>query len=257
VGQNLQDHLDVTVIVKDTTKTSLGLGSNTIPTLAKALLEYRRSGTGIFATTGEAGGFAKLTPESRRPETQFHFLSGILRNHGRKLDWGYGMTLHCCQLRPKSRGYIGLKSNDPYAAPLIQPNYLSHSDDVEELLAAYKLGRRIMNSDVMKAATGGVEIDPGPTAISDIQLINRIRDSAETLYHPVGTCKMGSDEHAVVDDRLRVHGISNLRIADCSIMPRIVGGNTNAPAIVIGEKAARMILADRNDRRADLGPSLR
>jgi choline dehydrogenase-like flavoprotein len=165
----------------------------------------------------------------------------MLRDHGRKLTPGYGMTLHCAQLRPKSRGFIGLKSNDPFAAPLIQPNYLSHDDDVAELLAALKLGRRIMKE------MGGAEIEPGPKIASDAQLIEYIRNNAETIYHPAGTCKMGRDEMAVVDDRLRVHGISHLRVADASIMPRLTGGNTNAPSRVIGEKAARAILADRNE----------
>jgi choline dehydrogenase-like flavoprotein len=242
VGQNLQDHLDATVIIKDKSKRAIGVGPGTPLMLARAFLEYRKSGSGVFASNaGEAGGFARLSPESARPEVQFHFLPTALRDHGRKLTTGYGMTLHCCQLRPKSRGHISLKSNDPFAAPLIQPNYLSHDDDVAELLAALKLGRRIMRS------MEGAEIDPGPKINSDAQLIEYIRNHAETIYHPVGTCKMGQDDMAVVDDRLRVHGITNLRVADASIMPRLIGGNTNAPTMVIGEKAARMILADRNE----------
>jgi choline dehydrogenase-like flavoprotein len=242
VGQNLQDHLDASVIIKDKSKRAIGLGPGSAITLAKAFFEYRKSGSGMFASNaGESGGFAKLTPESTRPEVQFHFLPTALRDHGRKLTPGYGMTLHCCQLRPKSRGFIGLKSNDPFAAPLIQPNYLAHDEDAAVLLAALKLGRRIMH------AIDGAETDPGPKAVSDAQLIEYIRNHAETIYHPVGTCKMGTDDMAVVDDRLRVHGITNLRVADASIMPRLIGGNTNAPSMVIGEKAARAILADRND----------
>jgi choline dehydrogenase-like flavoprotein len=242
VGQNLQDHLDATVIIKDKSKRAIGVGPGTPLMLARAFLEYRKSGSGIFASNaGEAGGFARLSPESTRPEVQFHFLPTMLRDHGRKLTPGYGMTLHCAQLRPKSRGHIGLKSNDPFAAPLIEPNYLSHDDDVAELLAALKLGRRIMRS------MEGAEIDPGGKTNSDAQLIEYIRNNAETIYHPVGTCKMGQDNMAVVDDRLRVHGITNLRVADASIMPRLIGGNTNAPTMAIGEKAARMILVDRNE----------
>jgi choline dehydrogenase-like flavoprotein len=242
VGENLQDHLDASIIIKDKSKRAIGVGPGSVVTLARAFFEYRKSGSGMFASNaGEAGGFAKLSPESARPEVQFHFLPTALRDHGRKLTPGYGMTLHCCQLRPKSRGAISLKSSDPFAAPRIEPNYLSHDDDAAELLAALKLGRRIM-----KAMDGG-EIDPGPKITSDAQLIEYIRNHAETIYHPVGTCKMGQDEMAVVDDRLRVHGISNLRVADASIMPRLIGGNTNAPSMVIGEKAARAILADRNE----------
>jgi choline dehydrogenase-like flavoprotein len=248
VGHNLQDHLDVSVIIKDKTKRAVGVGPGSLAALTKGFFEYRKSGSGMFASNAaEAGGFAKLHPESARPEVQFHFLPTMLRDHGRKLSPGYGMTLHCCQLRPKSRGYIGLKSADPFADPLIQPNYLSHDDDLAELLAALKLGRRIMNTPRMVAAAGGVELDPGPGCTSDAALVEFIRNAAETIYHPVGTCKMGQDSMAVVDDRLRVRGIAGLRVADASIMPRVIGGNTNAPCMVIGEKAARMILADRND----------
>ncbi len=251
VGQNMQDHLDATIITKDKTKRAVGVGAGSAITIFKAFLEFRKSGSGMLASNAaESGGFARLTPESKRPEIQFHFLPTMLRDHGRKLTPGYGMTLHCCQLRPKSTGYIGLKSSDPFADPLIQPNYLSHDDDLAELLAGYKLGRRIMNSNLMKQVAGGVEVDPGPNATSDAQLIEYIRNNAETIYHPVGTCKMGLDDMAVVDDRLRVRGISNLRVADASIMPRVIGGNTNAPTMVIGEKAARMILADRNENAA-------
>jgi choline dehydrogenase-like flavoprotein len=118
---------------------------------------------------------------------------------------------------------------------------------VAELLAAFKLGRRIMNAPAMRAVSGGAEIEPGAKVTSDAQLIEFIRNTAETIYHPVGTCRMGQDEMAVVDDRLRVRGIAGLRVADASIMPRLIGGNTNAPSMVIGEQAARMILADRNE----------
>jgi choline dehydrogenase-like flavoprotein len=247
VGRNLQDHLDISVLAKDKSKRALGIGPGSALMLAKGFFEFRKSGSGPFASNaGEGGAFAKLSPVSARPEVQFHFLPTMLRDHGRKLVAGYGMTLHCCQLRPKSRGYIGLNSGDPYADPLIQPNYLSHDDDVAELLEALKLGRRIMAAPAMAALNGGKEVEPGPNAYSDAQLIEFIRNNAETIYHPVGTCKMGNDDQAVVDDRLRVHGISHLRVADASIMPRVIGGNTNAPCMMIGEKAARMILADRN-----------
>jgi len=248
VGQNLQDHLDAAVLTRDNSRQAVGVGAGTLPKLAQAFFQYKKSGSGMLASNaGEAGGFARLSSESTRPEVQFHFLPTALRDHGRKLSFGYGMTLHCCQLRPKSRGHIGLKSADPFADPLIQPNYLSHDDDVAELLGALKLGRRIMQSPAMRPLNNGTELEPGLATSSDAQLIEFIRNKAETIYHPVGTCKMGADPMAVVDDRLRVHGIANLRVADASIMPRLIGGNTNAPTMVIGEKAARMVLADRNE----------
>ncbi|MCF3947826.1 GMC family oxidoreductase [Acidiphilium iwatense] len=253
IGQNLQDHLDVTVITKDQTGNSIGFAANTLPRALKAFFEYRKSGTGMFqSNAAEAGGFVCLTPESERPEIQFHFLPSLLRDHGRKRTWGHGMTLHCCQLRPRSRGHIGLKSADPFVDPLIEPNYLSHDDDVQELLAGLKLGRRIMSAPSMRAITGGVEFDPGPKRQSDAELIDFIRETAETIYHPVGTCKMGQDDMAVVDNRLRVHGVTGLRIADALIMPRVITGNTNAPTMVIGEKAARDIVADRNAPAAEM-----
>ncbi|MCF3945470.1 choline dehydrogenase [Acidiphilium sp. AL] len=246
VGRNLQDHLDYAILVRDRTKQAVGVGPGMLPRLVRAFFEFRGKGSGMFASNAaEAGGFAKLTPESEVPEIQFHFLPTMLRDHGRKPTLGYGMTLHVCQLRPKSRGYIGLKSADPLADPLIDPNYLSHDDDVAELLGGVKLGRRIMAAPSMAGISGG-EVEPGPRNVSDAAVIASIRAQAETIYHPVGTCKMGSDPMAVVDDRLRVHGVAGLRVADASIMPTVISGNTNAPAMVIGEKAARMILADRN-----------
>ncbi len=247
VGQNLQDHLDVTVLTKDKTKTGIGLGPGGVLRLLRAFRAYRKSGAGLLTSNGaEAGAFASLTPNAPRPDMQFHFVTGEMTDHCRKFSPGYFLTLHCCQLRPKSRGFVSLQSSDPFADPLIQPNYLSHDDDAAALLAALKLGRRIMNMPAMQAITGGAEIRPGPKITSDAQAMEYIRNNAETIYHPVGTCKMGQDEMAVVDDRLRVHGITSLRVADASIMPRLIGGNTNAATMVIGEKAARMILADRN-----------
>jgi choline dehydrogenase-like flavoprotein len=233
VGQNLQDHLDASILTRDKSKQAVGVAVGTPFRLLRAFMEYRKSGSGLFASNAaEAGGFARLSPESSRPEIQFHFLPTALRDHG--------------------RGYIGLKSADPLADPLIQPNYLSHDDDVAELLAGVKLGRRIMAAPAMHALNGGVDFAPGPHVQSDAQLVEFIRNEAETIYHPVGSCKMGRDPMAVVDDRLRVRGIDNLRVADASIMPRVIGGNTNAPTMVIGEKAARMILADRNAAPASL-----
>jgi choline dehydrogenase-like flavoprotein len=133
---------------------------------------------------------------------------------------------------------------------VIDPAYLSHADDLGELLAGLKLGRRIMASPAIAALSGGREIDPGPARQDDSALVDFIRASAETIYHPVGTCRMGQDEMAVVDDRLRVRGIDGLRVADASIMPRLIGGNTNAPCMVIGEKAAGFIRAERNEPAA-------
>jgi choline dehydrogenase len=245
VGANLQDHLDVTVIVPDRTGRSYGLAPGAVPALLGAFWEYRRRGCGMLASNvAEAGGFARLAPESRRPDVQFHFIPALVRDHGRRLPWGHGLTLHCCLLRPKSRGSVTLRSADPFAPPRIDPAYLEDRDDLEGLLAALRLGRRIMAAPALAGASGGRELEPGPARQSDGDLAAYIRARAETIYHPVGTCRMGRDDGAVVDERLRVRGLLGLRIADASVAPRLIGGNTNALAMVIGEKAAAFVTAD-------------
>ena len=245
VGQNLQDHLDMTVMVRDRSKQAIGLALSFIPRAVIGLFRYLFSRRGFLASNvSESGGFVKLHASSERPELQLHFLPTFLKDHGRKLVAGYGCTLHVCQLRPKSRGFIGLQSADPLADPLIQPNYLSHPDDAKELIEGVKLARRIFAAPAFKDINGG-ETEPGAEVSSDADILANIRSRAETIYHPVGTCKMGGDAMAVVDSQLRVHGIQGLRVADASIMPTLIGGNTNAPCMVIGEQAARMALAER------------
>lgn len=243
VGQNLQDHLDVTVMVHDRSKQAIGFAFSFIPRAIKELFRYLFMRRGLFASNAaEAGAFVSVPGDQPgRPSLQIHFLPSFLRDHGRELSPGYGCTIHLCQLRPKSRGHIGLHSADPLAAPRIDPNYLSHPDDVKSLLGAVKIARGIFAAEAFRDINGG-EDSPGPTAVSDEQIIADIQARAETIYHPVGSCKMGADPMAVVDASLRVHGVEGLRVADASIMPTLIGGNTNAPSMVIGEKAARAIL---------------
>ena len=169
--------------------------------------------------------------------------STILDDHGRRLWYGYGYSLHVCDLRPKSRGDLSLKSADPAVPPRLQPNYLEHPDDLETLLAGAKTCRKILAARAFDGYRGA-ELFPGEAVRNDDELREFIRRRAETIYHPVGTCKMGHDAMAVVDDQLRVHGLRGLRVVDASIMPTLIGGNTNAPTIVIGEKAAELILAE-------------
>ncbi len=244
VGQNLQDHLDVIVAHRDLRRASYGFALSFLPTLLESIVEYRRHGRGFLTSNlAEVGGFVKSDPTLPLPNLQYHLTSTILDDHGRRIWGGYGYSLHVCDLRPKSRGYLALKSADPRDPPLIQPNYLSHPDDLETLLAGVKTCRKILAAPAF-GGYRGEELFPGAAVQSDDELREFIRRRAETIYHPVGTCKMGHDPLAVVDDRLRVHGVRGLRVVDASIMPTLIGGNTNAPVMVIGEKAADLMLAE-------------
>ena len=243
VGQNLQDHLDIIIAHRECRRASYGVALSFLPRLIKGIVDYNRHQRGFLTSNmAEAGGFVKSDPALSMPNLQFHLTATILDDHGRRLWYGYGYSLHVCDLRPKSRGYLTLKSADPTVSPFLQPNYLEHPDDMETLLAGAKVCRKILAARAFDGYRGE-ELFPGAAVQSDDELRDFIRRRAETIYHPVGTCKMGHDPMAVVDDQLRVHGLTGLRVVDASIMPTLLGGNTNAPTIVIGEKAADMILA--------------
>ena len=206
-------------------------------------LVYALKGTGTLASNGaEGAGFIKSSPDEPIPDLQLHFMPAALRDHGRDLRFlaQEGYTMHVCQLRPKSRGRISLRSANPTDAPLIEANYLSHPDDLRTLVKGVRRAREIFASDAWNGLRGD-EMAPGAHVATDEALAAYIREHAETIYHPVGTCKMGPDPMAVVDAQLRVHGIKGLRVADASIMPTLVGANTNAPAIMIGERAAAWV----------------
>ena len=181
----------------------------------------------------------------KRPDIQFHFVPAMLDDHGRQILPGRGMTIHACALRPHSRGVIRLGSADPASAPVIQPNYLQDPRDLELMLEGVRLTRKIFMQDAFEDVRDGF-IFPEAHTDSEEALIDFIKRKAETIYHPVGTCKMGDDPLAVVDTELRVHGIENLRVVDASIMPELVSGNTNAPSIMIAEKCAASILQHAN-----------
>ena len=164
-------------------------------------------------------------------------------DHGRTSVWGTGLSCHSCLLRPKSRGEVTLESADPFADPLIDPKFLSHPDDMRDMIDGYKIMMKVLNTEPFKKyiqedASRPVDIN------DDADIEQAMREEADTVYHPVGTCKMGSDEMSVVNNELKVHKISNLRVVDASIMPTLVGGNTNAPTIMIGEKASDLIKSD-------------
>ncbi len=239
VGKNLQDHLDVSLLQE----TSLPITYNSLATGLKQIkvgLEYILFKKG-FARENflEMGGFAKSHDELHRPNLQFHFMNGLFKNHNKTKIRKDGFTLHVCNLYPESRGEICLKSSNPNAAPRIVANYLATEKDMEIMRLGVKMARRIFSQPAFENTK---EYEPSAKVQSDDEIDNFIRANAETIYHPVGTCRMGADEESVVDERLRVRNIENLRVIDASIMPRIVGANTNAPTIAIAEYGADMIL---------------
>ena len=250
VGENLHDHPDVVMVVNAPKVTELfGISLPGVANMVKGLFEWRRSRSGPLTTNfAEAGGFIKSAPTEAIPDLQLHFVVGKLVDHGRKTVLGHGYSCHVCLLRPKSRGTLRLASADPQVMPLIDPAFLRDADDVARLVRGFKVMRTLLQQPAL-ARHGGVESAASREAVSDAQIEQFIRGHADTIYHPVGTCRMGPDPAAgaVVDARLRVHGVDGLRVVDASVMPSVVGGNTNAPVIMMGEKATDMI---RDDRRA-------
>ncbi|MGS5085203.1 GMC family oxidoreductase [Hydrogenophaga sp. A37] len=246
VGENLHDHPDVVMVVNAPRLTELfGLSWKGVLNMLKGIVEWRRQRSGPLTTNfAEAGGFIKSAPEEAIPDLQLHFVVGKLVDHGRKTVLGHGYSCHVCVLRPKSRGTLRLASADPQVMPLIDPAFLKDPDDVARLVRGFKVMRHLLQQPAL-ARHGGQESKASAGAQSDAQIEQFVRHHADTIYHPVGTCRMGSDAMAVVDARLRVHGVQGLRVVDASVMPSVVGGNTNAPVIMMAEKATDMILEDR------------
>jgi choline dehydrogenase-like flavoprotein len=244
VGQNLHDHVDVVTVVQAPDQGDLiGLTLGCAWRVIKGIFEWRSRRSGMLTTNfAEAGGFVKSAPGEALPDLQFHFVIAKLVDHGRKTVFGLGYSCHVCLLRPLSRGSLKLASKDPLAAPLIDPNFLGNRDDMDRLIRGFKATRKVLSQPAL-ARFGGRESAASASAQSDEQIEQFIRDHADTVYHPVGSCRMGSGPMDVVDAQLRVHGIEGLRVVDASIMPSVVAGNTNAPVIMIAEKAADMIKA--------------
>ncbi len=242
VGRHLHDHPDVVQVVDAPhLKDLFGLSFAGLVRVLRGIVEWRRRRSGMLTTNfAEAGGFIRSRPDEPTPDLQLHFVIGKLVDHGRKTAFGHGYSCHVCLLQPKSRGHVTLASADPLAAPMIDPNFLAERDDVERLVRGFKLMRTILQQPAL-AGYAGRELQASAHAQTDAQIEAFIRTFGDTIYHPVGTCRMGSGALDVVDAQLRVRGLQSLRVVDASIMPRIVSGNTNAPTIMIAEKAADLI----------------
>ena len=244
VGQNLQDHLDFTLACKTKDTDNLGIGLRATLKLTGEILKWRKHGNSMVASTiAEAGSFFKSDPSVDRPDLQTHFVISVVDDHARKLHLGHGYSCHVCNLRPYSRGEVFLQSADPMDAPGIDPKFLSDERDLAIMIRGARKTRDILMAPAMRKYLHK-ELFGTHDNMTDAEWEQVIRNRADTVYHPVGTCKMGVDDMAVVDPSLKVHGIEGLRVADASIMPLLVSGNTNAPSIMIGEKCADMIKAD-------------
>jgi choline dehydrogenase len=245
VGKNLQDHLNVNIVRRAKRGSTLDGKNRGLAPIGVAL-EFLLYGTGPgTSNVAEAGAFAISGLGAATPDIQHHFIPAQVVDHARTIMDGDGVTLHSCCLRPQSRGEIRLASSDPLKPPIMDPNYLAAEYDLKILIDGLRRGREILAAAAFKPWLEEERM-PGTAAQSDAALEDFIRAAAETEYHPVGTCKMGSDAMAVVDDQLRVRGIERLRVIDASIMPTVVSGNTNAPVIMIAEKGADMMLAAVN-----------
>ena len=236
VGENLQDHLFVSVCYASSQPLSL-FGVETMENLQE-YMEFQRGP--LTSNVAESGAFLKTSPDQPEPDLQFHFAPVAYVNHGLTPPEGHGYTLGPTLVTPRSRGRLTLHSANPSQHPAIFANYLSDEADIRVLIEGTKLARRLAHTKAFAPFHDG-ETLPGPQIQSDDDIVSYIRRTAETLYHPVGTCKMGSDSLAVVDEQLRVRGIEGVRVVDASIMPTVVNGNTNAPTIMIAEKASDLI----------------
>ena len=240
VGKNLQDHLETYIQQECNTPDTLYSYVNKL-SMMKIGIQWFLNKSGPCSTSFlEAGGFCKSSSDKDYPNIQFHFFPAFVIDHGLVDPDRHGFQLHASLNQPKSRGEITLNSSNPYDYPKIQFNYLKEEYDLEETVKCVHVAREILKQSSMKPYAGK-EIGPGEKANSDEEIREYIRSKAETAYHPSCTLKMGIDDMAVVDEKLKIHGLQNIRVADASIMPEITSGNLNAPTLMIGERAADFI----------------
>jgi choline dehydrogenase len=242
VGANLQDHLDVTLSWYTQgvdTAYSYNKGLNKLVAGINYMLFKRGPGRQNFL---ESGAFLRSRPDLDRPDLQIHMVLAIMQEHGKVVVERDGFTFHVCQLRPESRGKVGLRSSDPFADPTILGNYLATEEDRRSMREGVRIARETAHQAALDPYRAD-EFSPGKAVQTDAEIDAWIKQTGETIYHPVGTCRMGTagDAYAVVDGELKVQGVSGLRVVDASVMPTLIGGNTNAPTIMVAEKASDMI----------------
>jgi choline dehydrogenase len=242
VGRNLQDHTGLLLewrCLKPITLYRLYRPDRAVIAVLRALLLGTGPGSIIPL---EAGGMVRSgLGHDDAPDLQLTLVPGLSLATTRAGQREHGFMISVVNLRPRSEGYVAIRTSDPFDRPIIQPNYLSNSDDVFVLREGVRLARLIAAQSAF-APYRGAELSPGDTRITDSEIEAWVRSSASSAWHPTGTCRMGADDSSVVDPELRVRGVEGLRVADASIMPRIIGGNTSAPTMMIGEKAAALML---------------
>lgn len=240
VGRNLQDHLDFVVATRSSETDSVAINLSSGARLLHEWLDWRKTGSGLMATPfAEAGAFIRSRQEVEAPDLQLHFVIGLLEDHSRTLHWGHGYSCHVCVLRPESRGEVGLQNADPRTPPRIDPRFLSNPADGRLMIQGVRKMLEVLKAPSIARHRKRDLYDLAEE--SDEEILQHIRARADTIYHPVGTCRMGGDADAVVDPDLKVRGVDALRIVDASVMPRLIGGNTNAPTIMMAEKIAHQI----------------
>ncbi len=240
VGKNLKDHPDFIFGYKSDDINLLGISLKGGVHLLRQINRYRQQRRGLISSNfAEGGGFLKTRADLPAPNIQLHFVIALVDDHARTLHPGHGFSCHVCLLRPRSTGTVTLRDKNPASPPVIDPQFLADPQDIEELVEGYKMTEKLMKAPALAQFITQDPFTADVKTDDDIRAI--LRQRVDTVYHPVGTCKMGIDELAVVDSSLRVHGVEGLRVVDASIMPTIIGGNTNAPAIMIAEKAADLI----------------